>query len=71
MKKKQVDEYVKACRKVSREAEIKDHGHPVSHRRVHVSKKTYNRNRMKAGDRSLPCFLYGEMSFVISEPPIL
>ena len=48
MKKKKkvspLDEY----RKGSREAEIENHGRPVSHNRVHVSKKVYNRKRDKA-----------------------
>ena len=43
MKKKKkvspLDEYIKANRKGSREAEIENHGRPVSHNRVHVSKK--------------------------------
>lgn len=48
-------EYIKANRKGSREAEIEDHGRPVSYNRVHTSKKVYNRNRMKADDqRRLP-----------------
>lgn len=53
MKKKKkvspLDEYIKANRKGSREAEIENHGRPVSHNRVHVSKKVYNRKRDKAG----------------------
>ena len=52
MKKKKkvslLDEYIKANRKGSREAEIENHGRPVSHNRVHVSKKVYNRKRAKA-----------------------
>ena len=52
MKKKKkvspLDEYIKANRKGSREAEIENHGRPVSHNRVHVSKKVYNRKRDKA-----------------------
>ena len=43
-----LDEYIKANRKGSREAEIENHGRPVSHNRVHVSKKVYNRKRDKA-----------------------
>lgn len=43
MKKKKkvspLDEYIKANRKGSREAEIENHGRPVSHNRVHVSKR--------------------------------
>lgn len=48
-------EYVKAARKGSREAEIENHGHPVSHNRIHVSKKVYDRKKVKADDkRRLP-----------------
>ena len=46
MKTKKKDsfmDYIKANRKGSREAEIENHGHPVSFNRVHVSKKVYNR----------------------------
>ena len=32
-------EYIKANRKGSREAELENHGRPVSHNRIHVSKK--------------------------------
>ncbi|MDL2320440.1 hypothetical protein LJC45_04835 [Alistipes sp. OttesenSCG-928-B03] len=55
MKKKRITEkdYVKANRKASREEEIAQHGHTVSHGRVHESKKTYNRKREKAGLKSL------------------
>ena len=59
MKKKKkvspLDEYIKANRKGSREAEIENHGRPVSHNRVHGSKKGYNRKRGKAdAQRRLP-----------------
>ncbi|MDO5428089.1 hypothetical protein [Parabacteroides sp.] len=48
-------EYIKANRKGSREAELENHGRPVSHNRIHVSKKVYNRKRMKAdAQRYLP-----------------
>ena len=57
MKKKKkvspLDEYIKANRKGSREAEIENHGRPVSHNRVHVSKKVYNRKRDKADASAL------------------
>ena len=46
-------DYIKANRKGSREAEIENHGHPVSFNRVHVSKKVYNRKRDKADARRL------------------
>jgi len=63
MKKKKkvspLDEYIKANRKGSREAEIENHGRPVSHNRVHVSKKVYNRKRDKADARGrLPYFVF-------------
>lgn len=51
MKAKKKDlfmDYIKANRRGSREAEIENHGHPVSFSRVHVSKKVYNRKRNKA-----------------------
>ncbi len=58
MKKKITKEdYIKANRKLSREEEIEKHGHPICHTRVHVSKKAYNRKKMKAGDKGLPYFL--------------
>ena len=47
-------DYLKAHRKASREAEIEDHGHPVGFKRVHESKKIYKRSRIKAGDKNLP-----------------
>lgn len=58
MKTKKKDsfmDYIKANRRGSREAEIENHGHPVSINRVHVSKKVYNRKRDKAdAQRRLP-----------------
>ena len=36
------DDYIKANRKASREAEIEMYGHPICHKRVHQSKKVYN-----------------------------
>ncbi|MDR0845521.1 MAG: hypothetical protein LBN71_09885 [Tannerella sp.] len=36
-------DYIKANRKASREMEIEDYGHPVSYKKVHRSKKTYDR----------------------------
>lgn len=49
-KKKKLDlmAYVKASRKGSREAEIENHGRPISYNRVQVSRKVYNRKRNKA-----------------------
>ena len=58
MMKKRItqDDYIKANRKASREAEIKEHGHPVCYKRVHESKKVYNRRKIKAADKKLPYF---------------
>ena len=42
------DDYIKANRKASREAEIEMYGHPICHKRVHQSKKVYNRKKIKA-----------------------
>lgn len=54
-KKNQKNDYLKANRKGSREAEIENHGHPVNLNRVQVSKKVYNRKRLKAdAQRHLP-----------------
>ena len=52
------DDYIKANRKASREAEIKEHGHPVCYKRVHESKKVYNRRKIKAADKKLPYFFH-------------
>ena len=58
MKTKKKDsfmDYIKANRRGSREAEIENHGHPVSFSRVHVSKKVYNRKKDKSdAQRHLP-----------------
>ena len=65
MKTKKKDsfmDYIKANRKGSREAEIENHGHPVSFNRVHVSKKVYNRKRDKA-DASEASALFRTLSF--------
>ena len=48
------EDYLKANRKASREEEIEKHGRLVSFNRIHVSKKVYNRKRIKAGDKNLP-----------------
>ena len=50
------DDYIKANRKASREAEIEMYGHPICHKRVHQSKKVYNRTTIKATDKELPSF---------------
>lgn len=41
------DDYIKVNRKASREAEIERHGHPICYKRVHQSKKVYNRKKIK------------------------
>lgn len=51
-------EYIKANRKGSREAELENHGRPVSHNRIHVSKKVYNRKRMKADAQASALFVF-------------
>lgn len=53
---KQYDEYIKANRKGSREAEIEMYGKPLPKHKVHQSKKVYDRKRMKADERRLPSF---------------
>lgn len=50
------DDYIKANRKASREAEIEMYGHPICHKRVHQSKKVYNRRKIKAADKKPPYF---------------
>ena len=52
------DDYIKANRKASREAEIEMYGHPICHKRVHQSKKVYNRKKIKAANKELPYFFY-------------
>ena len=59
------DDYIKANRKASRETEIEMHGHPICHKRVHESKKVYNRKKIKAAKElpylfSLSYFIYFE-----------
>ncbi len=49
-----IQDYIKANRRASREAEIEAHDHPVARRRVHKSKKIYNRKNKKAGLNDLP-----------------
>lgn len=50
------NDYLKANRRASRSEEIEAHGRPVGFRRVHESKKSYNRKKMKAGLKRLPDF---------------
>ena len=49
-------DYIRANRKASREAEIENHTRPVNYRRVHKSKKAYNRKKMKADDKKGSAF---------------
>jgi len=37
------NDFIKAFRRGSREAEIELYGHPIQHKRTHRNKKTYNR----------------------------
>ena len=50
------DDYIKANRKASREAEIEMYGHPICHKRVHQSKKVYNRRKIKQPIKS--CLIF-------------
>ena len=52
------DDYIKANRKASRETEIEMYGHPICHKRVHQSKKVYNRKKIKAANMKLPYLFY-------------
>lgn len=55
--KKRITEgdYLKANRRASRKEEIEAHGHPLEFRRVHRSKRAYDRKKIKAGlKKSLP-----------------
>ena len=56
------DDYVKACRKASREEEIALYGKQIYHRHViHKSKKQYNRMR----DRKIPYFFYKSLKIFV------
>ncbi len=57
-KKSNLADYIKACRKGSRQAELENHTRPVSFNRIHVSKKVYNRKKYKADDKDLPYLFY-------------
>lgn len=63
------DDYIRANRKASREAEIEMYGHPVCHKRVHESKKVYNRRKIKAADSKLPYFLFSNLKDICVIPP--
>lgn len=49
-----LQDYIKANRKASREAEIEAHNRVVPKHKVHRSKKTYDRKQFKAGSNDLP-----------------
>ena len=53
-KKDQKLDYLKANRRGSREAEIELYGRPLTHRKVHKSKKIYDRKKSKADSKDLP-----------------
>lgn len=57
--KKRITErdYIAANRKASREEEIGRYGRPLTHSRVHKSKKAYDRKKTKAGLKNLPSLL--------------
>lgn len=52
-------DYLKACRKGSREAEFLVFGRALSHHKVHQSEKVYNRKKYKASSKGLPFDLFG------------
>lgn len=45
MEKKTLDEYIKAARKGSREAEIELYGHPIPQHKIFKNKKKYDRKK--------------------------
>ena len=45
------NDYIKAARKGSREAEIEMYGKPLNYNRVVKSKKQYDRKKLKADDK--------------------
>lgn len=51
--KKGKDDYLKAARRGSREAELEMYGRPVPRGRVHKSRKIYDRKRAKEGLKNL------------------
>jgi len=46
-------DYIKANRKASREAEIEAHGHPISYKKIYISKKVYNRKQQEGWEREV------------------
>ena len=62
------NDYIKAARKGSREAEIEMYGKPLNHNRVVKSKKQYDRKRVKANDkRHSPYFFLEETIRIYSK----
>lgn len=60
IKKITLQDIIRINRKLSREEEIAQHGHPILHRKVHASKKVYNRKKKKADlHQELPYFFPG------------
>lgn len=61
-----LSDYVRAAKRADRTAEIQEHGRPVSFKRVHKSRKVYDRKRLKAGDkRNLPLLFVKLASSII------
>ncbi len=58
------EDYLRANRKASREAEIDYFGHALCHTRVHKSKKIYDRNKIKAGDKHLPFLFFKQQTIL-------
>ena len=57
IKKITLQDIIRINRKLSREEEIAQHGRPGPHRKVHASKKVYNRKKRKADlNKELPYF---------------
>jgi hypothetical protein len=66
MKTKKTEDYLKAARKGSREAEIEMYGKPLNHKRIVKSKKMYDRKKMRADDkRHSPLLFYNINQFSI------
>ncbi|MCD8101556.1 MAG: hypothetical protein LUE26_03120 [Alistipes sp.] len=62
-KRKAADDVLKASRRGSREAEIELYGKPLPRKKVHASKKKYDRKRDKAGRRGLPYDFFMHLLF--------
>lgn len=46
-KRTSLEEYIKAARKGSRDAEIEQYGHPLPKHYIHTSQKVYNRKKTR------------------------